>query len=194
MNERGITKVQAAGRQIDAAIRMHFRQEDPLAVHTLAMAGFQVLRDLAQNRGLEHAVDSMIRPGKEARFWGAVNARANFLKHADRDPQDILTSFPELENDPRLMIASSYYELLGNPLTVAMRVLWVWYGSIHPDVLSEAASPAMLAGFSSVSDIQHLPRDEQLATGSLFLEKALAQPRLAQSPTITWEWTHSESK
>ena len=159
---------------------MHFRQEDLLAVHTLAIAGIQGLRDLAMKRGLEHAVDSMTRPRKEGKFWGAAKARANFLKHADRDPQDILTSFPELENDPRLMIASSYYELLGNPPTTAMRVFWLWYSSIHPDVLSAGVSPAMLAGFRSVSDMQHLPRDEQLATGSLFLEKALAQPHLAE--------------
>ncbi len=104
-----------------------------------------------------------------------------------------MTSSSEHANDPLLMIASGYYELLGNPLTMAMRVLWVWYGSIHPDVLSEGASPAMLAVFRSVSDIQHLPCDEQLATGSLFLEKALAQPHLAQMLTTAWECTRSES-
>ncbi len=104
-----------------------------------------------------------------------------------------MTSSSEHANDPLLMIASGYYELLGNPLTMAMRVLWVWYGSIHPDVLSEGASPAMLAVFRSVSDIQHLPCEEQLATGSLFLEKALAQPHLAQMLTTAWECTRSES-
>ena len=38
-----LNKPEAARRQIDAAIRMLFSGEDPVAVHTLAMAGFEFL-------------------------------------------------------------------------------------------------------------------------------------------------------
>ena len=38
MNEIRITKIQAAQRQIDCAIRMLFRNEDPVAIHTVVSA------------------------------------------------------------------------------------------------------------------------------------------------------------
>jgi hypothetical protein len=46
-----VLKVAAAQRQLDAAIRMTFANEDPLAVHTVAAAAGRVLRDLAKKRG-----------------------------------------------------------------------------------------------------------------------------------------------
>lgn len=46
-----ITKLEAARRQIDAAIRMVFDNEDELAVHTVASAGYRILRDLLQKKG-----------------------------------------------------------------------------------------------------------------------------------------------
>jgi hypothetical protein len=46
-----VTKAEAAGRLISAAIRMLFSREDPLAIHLLAMAAFGVLRDLAKKNG-----------------------------------------------------------------------------------------------------------------------------------------------
>jgi hypothetical protein len=46
-----ITKVAAASRQLDAAIRMFFAKEDELAIHTIASAAFRILRDLIKGRG-----------------------------------------------------------------------------------------------------------------------------------------------
>jgi hypothetical protein len=46
-----ITKIAAAKRQLEAAIRMFFAGEDELAIHTIAAAAFRVLRDLHNNRG-----------------------------------------------------------------------------------------------------------------------------------------------
>lgn len=49
-----LTKVAAAERQLNAAIRMHLSEEDELAVHTIASAAYRILRDLGERRGLEH--------------------------------------------------------------------------------------------------------------------------------------------
>jgi hypothetical protein len=46
-----VTKVAAAQRQLDAAIRMKFSDEDDLAVHTLAAAAYRIIRDLRDHRG-----------------------------------------------------------------------------------------------------------------------------------------------
>jgi hypothetical protein len=46
-----VNKIAAASRQLDAAIRMFFAQEDELAIHTLVSAAFRVLRDIFEKRG-----------------------------------------------------------------------------------------------------------------------------------------------
>jgi hypothetical protein len=46
-----ISKFAAAQRQLDAAIRMFFQREDELAIHTVAAAAFQILRDITKQRG-----------------------------------------------------------------------------------------------------------------------------------------------
>lgn len=52
-----VTKLAAAQRQILAAIRMFFAQEDELAVHTVASAGYRILRDIKKNRGHDEVND-----------------------------------------------------------------------------------------------------------------------------------------
>lgn len=46
-----ISKIAAAQRQLDAAIRIFFQREDELAIHTVTAAAFQILQDLTKLRG-----------------------------------------------------------------------------------------------------------------------------------------------
>ena len=52
-----VTKLAAAQRQLCAAIRMFFAGEDELAIHTVASAAYQILRDLKAKRGRNEAAD-----------------------------------------------------------------------------------------------------------------------------------------
>ena len=52
-----ITKPAAAVRQLRAAIRLYFQQEDELAVHTVACAAYRLIADLKAERGLDEAAD-----------------------------------------------------------------------------------------------------------------------------------------
>ena len=54
-----ITKPTAAQRQIDAAIRLLFSDEDALAVHTVAAAAHRIALDLAENRGHNPYAESL---------------------------------------------------------------------------------------------------------------------------------------
>ncbi len=70
-----ITKVAAASRQLDAAIRMFFAKEDELAIHTIASAAFRILRDLTKGRGknftaevLQNGIYNMARQYAEGRL------------------------------------------------------------------------------------------------------------------------------
>ena len=93
MAEIRTNKTEAARIQIEAAIRLLFSGEDPIVVHTLAAAGFRIVRDLAHagdKGGTQRMFKNLFKPGMEGKFWKGINRAANFLKHADDDPDDAL--------------------------------------------------------------------------------------------------------
>src|SRR5262245_44793158 len=45
-----LTKIAAAKRQLDTAIRLYFAHDDELSIHTLVAAAFRILRDLIDKR------------------------------------------------------------------------------------------------------------------------------------------------
>ena len=87
-----ITKVEAADRQLNQAIRLFFRCGDMLAVHTLTGAAFQLFADLGRVRGIvsRYRSEELIRPERMAEWISALNETQNFLKHADKDPGGVL--------------------------------------------------------------------------------------------------------
>ena len=52
-----VTKLAAAQRQLRAAIRMFFAEEDELAIHTVASAAYRIIADLKQDRGRDEVGD-----------------------------------------------------------------------------------------------------------------------------------------
>lgn len=55
-----VTKLLAAKRQVQAAIRMYFQPEDELAVHTVAAAAYGLLKDIKKFRGMSEAADNYL--------------------------------------------------------------------------------------------------------------------------------------
>jgi hypothetical protein len=52
-----VTKLAAAKRQLQAAIRLFFLEEDELAIHTVASASYGLLKDLKRDRGVSEVAD-----------------------------------------------------------------------------------------------------------------------------------------
>ena len=169
-----LCKSEAARRQIDTAIRMLFSGEDPVAVHTLAMAGFRVLRDLAKHAEspMESLIDSLIKPDKKAESWRHINSLSNFLKHADKDPYEIHDPVEEEINDVVLLLAAQYYQDLGHPLTHEMSALITWCMVLYPEFLLRDTNPQLLKMVKVLDADRNLPRDEKLAKGLQLLYMA----------------------
>ena len=55
-----ITKLAAAKRQLQAAIRLFFMEEDELSIHTIASAVYVILRDLKRRRGQSEAANAYL--------------------------------------------------------------------------------------------------------------------------------------
>jgi hypothetical protein len=156
MTTTPITKASAAQRQIDAAIRLLFSGEDSLAVHTVAAAGCGLIRDLANTikpwlAGQEHraALAGVYQgflgrsptegeihrdlPKLERLMRTARNRPVNFLKHADRDPNDLLNE-NDVKTDHLLLEACFLCASMGFDPTAEMRAFGRWHLAVSTAV------------------------------------------------------------
>lgn len=86
-----LSKIDIAKRQLETAITLYFQRADPVSIHTLAAAAYDVLHDVCKSRGGKSIIKNteMIRKGKNRAYLKEVNEAQNFFKHADRDPDDL---------------------------------------------------------------------------------------------------------
>lgn len=79
-----VTKFAAAERQLRAAIRMFFVEEDELAIHTIASAALRLLADLKDDRGMDEAADAHLT----AIFYAVRSYKRDTLpKHMTSNPE-----------------------------------------------------------------------------------------------------------
>jgi hypothetical protein len=142
-----VTKLDAAKRQLNQAIRLWFGDGDPVFVHTLTGAAMQVISDLLKHRGEPELLfnNPIVKPEMRREYVNAVRSWANFLKHADEDPEG------EIEFNPA---ANDYYLwhcLLGlHSLRVSFdmveKTFWARFGLENPELMTHDLYAGLPAG------------------------------------------------
>jgi hypothetical protein len=167
-----VNKLDVAKRQINSAIRMLFSKEDPIAIHTVAAAGYRITRDLIKIHGINHPtlVDNFLRPEKRTEFWKIFNGPANFFKHADADPDAVLDTVDEAANDYVLFQAITAYAALGAPGSVEMEAYRGWFILCHPHFFPAAMDLATKVIGPIGIDLQTMNREQRLEQGGHLLE------------------------
>ncbi|WP_441229556.1 hypothetical protein AB7828_04970 [Tardiphaga sp. 215_C5_N2_1] len=136
-----ISKLEASGRQLDAAIRMFFANEDILAVHTVSRAAFRVLYDITSEGDAKVALKAYLDKRGEVEF----NKVTNFLKHADRDPDAEIDDGFDVYTEAAIGMAAGLYYQHAKKLTVEMRAFNIWARMMRPkffDITPELAKAA----------------------------------------------------
>lgn len=167
-----ITKIEAAKRNIEFSIRCLFQEEDSLPIVLVASSAFQILRDIAEHQGvgdLHKSFKSMATPGREKEIWNAFNRVANFIKHADKSPEETLDPFDEEIPETLILMACWYYYEVAGPLSKEMFAFTKWL-SVSKEELSnmwQVQSEAEL-----IKSFRTLPRAERLKYGMSFMREA----------------------
>ncbi len=111
-----LTKIDAARRQLRAAIRMWFTGEDEVAIYALAYAAHEVLHTLHIKAGGKHGLvfDSPVltEVGQKAIKKG-IKDWGNFLKHSDKDPDGTIALKPQITEIVMLASALTLHTLTG---------------------------------------------------------------------------------
>jgi hypothetical protein len=103
-----IAKLDAASRQLDAAIFLLFANGDPIAVHTLAVAATNIFSDVLDTRVGAQSWREKLRLDhglSHAQVRDVMHKAWNFFKHADRDPGGIF-EFDERESEHIIFFAT----------------------------------------------------------------------------------------
>ncbi len=135
-----ISKLDAAKRQLETVIRMYFNNGDPVSMHTLAAAGYNVISDVNKMRGgkpmhIKGTIFDDVRPEHRELLHQKLYEAENFFKHADRDHDATLDFNPDSTEFFILDACGKYTELTGEvpPLFGIYRG---WMMITHQDIFT----------------------------------------------------------
>ncbi len=142
-----VTKLQAAERQLAVATELYFRDSDPVAIHSLVAASYNIIHDLSKHTNappmaVKDYFPTTVSPEKQREVAAWVNSFENFFKHADRDPAAAIEVNPVL-TEAMLQDSWAQYERLGGALPEAGKVFKLWCGNVKesaPEIVERVAA------------------------------------------------------
>ncbi|PKN68652.1 MAG: hypothetical protein CVU54_13545 [Deltaproteobacteria bacterium HGW-Deltaproteobacteria-12] len=142
MEELILSKLDCAKRQIEVAIKLYFHFDDPVSIHTLTAAAYNILRDINKSRGndplllKEWFVINMVKPEMRDEYRKLVNKAENFFKHADRDSEETHTFYPS-QTEIMLWEAVEVYQRLTGEITPLLHIFRGWFMMNHLNFFTE---------------------------------------------------------
>src|SRR5258708_19794779 len=95
-----LSKLEAASRQLRTAITLWFDEGDPVSVHALAFAAYEIFHTVSEHRDpyrRDLLFDTDWIKDECRRDWNRhIRREANFFKHGDRDPECSIDFNPDL--------------------------------------------------------------------------------------------------
>jgi hypothetical protein len=128
-----VSKLDAVRRQLETAVRLYFSEADPVSIHTLVSASYQILSDVNRVRGgvpmIKEQIPTWVRSDVTNVAKRKLNEATNFFKHANRDHDEVL----EFSQSPTELLlydaVRKYRELTGELLPIlGVYEAWYWIG------------------------------------------------------------------
>lgn len=171
-----VSKLDAASRQLNVAVRLFFAEQDLIAVHTLVGAASLILSDLVTIRKSDDSWDKNAQLANhlsQRAYYRIARKAQNFFKHAKSDPEETL-DFKDTETEGLMMCAILNCGEL-QQLSIEMSVFQLWYLGTRADVLGDDY-PFVKESLELFPGIRNLRREEQIELGRKVLEKKLLEP------------------
>jgi len=131
MGKIKISKLDAAKRQLETAIRIYFSDGDPVSIHTLVSAAYNIIQDVNKKRAgkpmlVKEEMLEFVKPEYKNLIRNMFNKAENFFKQADFDHEKSLDFNPELSELLIIDALSHYYNLTGEDAPV-FKIYRAWY-------------------------------------------------------------------
>ncbi len=151
-----ITKLDAARRQLETAIRLYFHNGDIVSIHTLASAAHEIVDDLAKAKNVERTlfkgmVLDYILPEHQKKWFEALNEAQNYFKHADRDHQKVI-QFEPRTTELTLFDSVDTYARISGEHTSLMKIFMGWFVIRHKEFFKKDAPVTFKDAMSGIAD------------------------------------------
>ena len=149
--EIGISKIEAAKRQLETAITLYFQNADPVSIHTLVAAAHEILHGICKVRGLESllkdVVKQSIRKEKQNEYNDIIREAENFFKHGRRDP-DASFEFRPVTTEIFIFDACFMYESLTMKTPKPLFIFKFWFLIKNPYMIAEEYRDEICGGIN----------------------------------------------
>jgi hypothetical protein len=129
-----VTKLDAARRQLETAIMLYFQYGDPVSVHTLCLAAYDVIQILNKQRNKPLTPNDMMlkdlhlfldSKGHKKILHESLTAAQNFFKHGNTDSNSTHTLDTRLTEVLLFDAVQKYGRLVGRlPKMMALYLMW----------------------------------------------------------------------
>lgn len=156
-----ISKLDAAKRQLEMAVRLFMSNSEPVSIHTLVGAAHQVLEDICIQKGHTNIRQDVLNNVKEEykeMFKKSLNKPRNFFKHADKDPEGII-EFTDKATMLEMWDACRMYRTLTGEMPPLLLIYTAWFHVNNPRILILTEEQKVL--FESMIKDAKNPEDRQ---------------------------------
>lgn len=161
-------KIEAARRQLGAALALCLKGQDPVSVHCLAGGGCELIEYYAQKAGGEPFTSHILKTWPDLdiaklrrtqrQYWTAFK-HATHQSGEERDDDELLARFTDEQNDHVLFIGWYDYAQATQTMPIEAQVRQAWYIALHPMKLKASHSPEPYKQL--FPDLRSKPRAEQ---------------------------------
>lgn len=146
-----ISKLDAAKRQLETAIRIYFSNGDPVSIHTLVSASYNIIKDINKKRKgdpmlIKEKFIEFVKPEYKNYIRKMFNEAENFFKHANSDHEKSIDFNPGLSELLILDAISHYYGLAGED-TPLFQIYRGWYVINNPQQFALEETKRFLGSF-----------------------------------------------
>ena len=137
-------KIEIARRQLGTALALYLQDQDPVSVHCLAGGGCELIEYYAKEAGAKPLTSHMmeVMPDidinevrkQQRQYWNAFKHAAH-QSGKERNDNDLLAQFSDVQNDHALFIGWFDYALTMNVLPIEAQAHQVWYIALYPEKL-----------------------------------------------------------
>lgn len=151
-----LSKLDVAKRQLETALRLFFHSGDPVSIHTLANASYEILTQLCSAQGvkgiLEEGIEKFIREEKRKEVRDKMYEAKNFFKHSRKDPHTNIEFNPELSSF-FLWDACRLYRILTSEFTPTMLVFHAWFCLKNKEIILIEETRKIIGRLSYINQI-----------------------------------------
>jgi hypothetical protein len=135
-----LTKLEAASRQLRTAITLWFDEGDPVSIHALAFAAYEIFHTVSAHRNpyrRDLLFDSDWIKDEYRSDWNKhIRREANFFKHGDRDPEGSIDFNSDLSE--WFILFATYARGLCREPQSEEETLFTWWLQINkPHILTD---------------------------------------------------------